>query len=269
MHRTRFAILFAMLALPALLAARAEAAPQLLGLVASNGMPTPLQCQSGVCGGFFSSFCLQQYRPAPLIHTEYRLAPPGGLTLVVTRADSTRLRLPAEGLVTIRSEIDFSSVTISIAEARLKGLGAVSAAIEVAPLTSILPVPVAGDATPQSGEEIALATGKLRQLAQKSFENSGERRDEARLATLLVNSLPAEEPKTAAGRAAVWNKALTLAAGQKLDPAAVANASKTYKACGVTADMNADLDLKLCLQLRQTDLMSRFNRDFWDSTGGS
>jgi hypothetical protein len=33
--------------------------------------------------------------------------------------------------------------------------------------------------------------------------------------------------------------------------------------------MNAEVDLKLCLQLRQTDLMSRFNRDFWDSTGGS
>ena len=141
-------ILFAALALPALLAGRAEAAPQLLGLVASNGVPTPLQCKGGVCGGFFSSFCLQQYRPAPLIYTEYRLAPPGGLTLLVTRADSTQLRLPAEGLVTIRSEIDFSSVTMSIPEARLKALGAVSAAIEVAPLTSILPVPVAGDATP-------------------------------------------------------------------------------------------------------------------------
>ena len=269
MHRTRFAILFAVLALPALLAGRAEAAPQLLGLVASNGMPTPLHCQSGVCGGFFSSFCLQQYRPAPLIYTEYRLAPQGGLTLLLTRANSTQLRLPAEGLVTIRSEIDFSSVTMSIAEARLKALGAVSAAIEVAPLTSILPVPVAGDATPQGADEIALATGKLRQLAQKSFEDRGEARDEARLATLLVNSLPAGEPKTAAGRTAVWNQALSLAAGQKLDPGAVANASKMYKACGVTADMNAEVDLKLCLQLRQTDLMSRFNRDFWDSTGGS
>jgi len=103
MHRTRFAILFAMLAMPALLAGRAEAAPQLLGLVASNGMPTPLQCQSGVCGGFFSSFCLQQYRPAPLIHTEYHLAPPGGLTLVVTRADSTRLRIVTRPSAAARS----------------------------------------------------------------------------------------------------------------------------------------------------------------------
>jgi hypothetical protein len=274
MHRVRFAILFAAilfaaLAAPTLLAARAEAAPQLLGLVASNGVPTPLQCKGGVCSGFFSSFCLQQYRPAPLIYTEYRLAPSGGLTLLVTRADATELLLPAEGLVTIHSEIDFSSVTMSIPEARLKAWGAVSAAIEVAPLTSILPVPVAGDASPQGAEEIALATGKLRRLAQKSFEESGEARDEARLATLLVNSLPAEEPKTAAGRAAVWNKTLALAASRPLDPAAVANASKMYSACGVTADMNADLDLKLCLQLRQTDLMSRFNRDFWDSTGGS
>jgi hypothetical protein len=269
MHRTGFAILVAVLALPALLVGRAEAAPQLLGLVASSGMPTPLHCQGGVCGGFFSSFCLQQYRPAPLINTEYRLAPQGGLTLLLRRADATQWRVPAEGLVAIRSEIDFSSVTISLPEARLKAWGAVSAAIDVAPLTSILPVPVAGDPTPQGADEIALATGKLRQLAEKSFDDRGAARDEARLATLLVNSLPGAAPTTAAGRTAVWNQALALAAGRNLDPAAVANASAMYKACGVTADLKGEVDLKLCLQLRQTDLMSHFNRDFWDSTGGS
>jgi hypothetical protein len=68
---------------------------------------------------------------------------------------------------------------------------------------------------PQGADEIALATGKLRQLAQKSFEDRGEARDEARLATLLVNSCR-RGAKTAAGRTAVWNQALSLAAGQKL-----------------------------------------------------
>jgi hypothetical protein len=269
MRRFHLAILAGALAILGLPVGRAEAAPQVLGLVASNGLPTPLQCRGGVCRGFFSSFCLQQYRQAPLVNTEYKLGPQGGLTLLVTLADSRQVRVPAEGLAEIRSEIDFSSVIISISQARMKALGGIAAAVEVAPMTSILPVPVAGDSMPQSAEEIATATGKLRLLAGRSFEDGGALRDEARLTTLLVNSLPATEPKSAAGRQAVWDQALALAADRALDPAAAANAARAYRACGVAAGMHADLDLKLCLELHQTDLMSGFNRDFWESTGGS
>jgi len=34
-------------------------------------------------------------------------------------------------------------------------------------------------------------------------------------------------------------------------------------------DMNVEFHLNLCTQPHQTDLMSSFNRDFWDSLGGS
>jgi hypothetical protein len=265
----RLMLLLAALALPALIAARAEAAPQALGLVASNGLPTPLQCRDGVCSGFFSSFCLQQYRPAPLVYAEYRLAPGGGLTLLATRADGSRIKLPADGLVTFRTRIDFSSVIISISEDRLKALGAVSAAIEVAPLTTVLPVPVAGDPNPQSAEEIAYVTGPLRRMAQASFEDRGEGRDQARVVTLVVNSLPAQEPRTEAGRQSVWDKAMALVAGLPLDQAAVAGAENMYRSCGAAVDARATPDLRLCLELRQTDLMSSFNRSFWDRSGGS
>ena len=174
MRKIRLAVLLAALALPALVAARAEAATQILGIVASNGIPTPLQCQDGVCRGFFSSFCLEQDRPAPHVYAEYRLAQGGGLTLLVTRADGSRIRLPAENLATLRSEIGFSSLSISISEARLKALGAASDAIEVAPMTTALPVAVAGDPNPLSPEEVAYVTGKLRRLAEPAFENTGK-----------------------------------------------------------------------------------------------
>ena len=269
MRKIRLAVLFAALALPALVAARAEAATQILGIVASNGIPTPLQCQDGVCRGFFSSFCLEQDRPAPHVYAEYRLAQGGGLTLLVTRADGSRIRLPAENLATLRSEIGFSSLSISISEARLKALGAASAAIEVAPMTTALPVAVAGDPNPLSPEEVAYVTGKLRRLAEPAFENTGKMNDEARLATRVVNSLPAAEPKTAVGRQAVWNKVMALTAGRPIDPAAVAETARMYGDCGAAVDLHAEFDLNLCMQLHQTDLMSSFNRDFWESLGGS
>jgi len=265
----RLAILFAVLALPALIAGRADAASQILGIVASNGMPTPLRCQEGICRGFFSSFCLEQDRPAPHVYAEYRLATGGGLTLVVTRADGSRIRLPADDLVTLRSEIGFSSLSIFIPEARLKALGATSAAIDVAPMTTVLPVAVAGDPNPLTPEEIAYVTGKLRRLAQPAFENPGMMNDEARLATMVVNSLPADEPKTAAGRQAVWNSVVAETARLPVDPTAVAVTGRMFSDCGAAVDLRAEFNLSLCMQLHQTDLMSSFNRAFWDSLGGS
>ena len=265
----RLAILFAVLALPALIAGRADAASQILGIVASNGMPTPLRCQEGICRGFFSSFCLEQDRPAPHVYAEYRLATGGGLTLVVTRADGSKIRLPADDLVTLRSEIGFSSLSIFIPEARLKALGATSAAIDVAPMTTVLPVAVAGDPNPLTPEEIAYVTGKLRRLAQPAFENPGKMNDEARLATMVVNSLPADEPKTAAGRQAVWNSVMAETARQPIDPTAVAITGRMFSDCGAAVDLRAEFNLSLCMQLHQTDLMSSFNRAFWDSLGGS
>jgi hypothetical protein len=265
----RLAVLFAAFALPTMLAARVEAATQILGIVASNGMPTPLQCQDGVCRGFFSSFCLEQDRPAPHVYAEYRLATGGGLTLVVSRADGSKIRLPADGLVTLRSEIGFSSLSISISEARLKALGAASAAIEVAPMTTALPVAVAGDPNPLTSEEIAYVTDKLRRLAQPAFENPGKKNDEARLATMVVNDLPADEPKTTAGRQEVWNRVMAQTSGQAIDPTAVAVTARMFSDCGAAVDLRAAFNLSLCMQLHQTDLMSDFNRAFWESLGGS
>src|SRR5689334_19258664 len=102
MPRSLFAILVAIGA--ALLApgGSAVAASQVLGLVASNGLPTPLHCQDGTCSGHFSAFCLQEQRPAPSANSEYLLAPGSGLTLIARFADGHTQRLPAGDLLTIR-----------------------------------------------------------------------------------------------------------------------------------------------------------------------
>lgn len=101
----------------------AEGAPQILGLLASNDMPTPLQCRDGLCTGYLASFCLQEARAAPASGQEYKPAPSGGLTLIATQLDGRHLRLPANDLVTMRLRSGFSSALISLPEARLDALG--------------------------------------------------------------------------------------------------------------------------------------------------
>src|SRR5258706_119689 len=61
----------------------AQAAPQVLGLVASI-RPTPMQCTAAGCRADLSAFCLQQQRPDPGLGTAYRPAPNAAITLIVT-----------------------------------------------------------------------------------------------------------------------------------------------------------------------------------------
>ena len=167
-----------LLALPLLAgtSAAVQAAPQILGIVASNGLPTPLHCADGYCSAYLASFCLQEGRYAPNKGSEYRLVPGGRLTIIASLGDGRSLRLPAEDLLTIRTRSGFTSLWLSLPEARLKALGATAAAVEVGPQTTVLPLAYAGDPHPQSADEVATAAGPLRQIAAQTFDRPGEGR---------------------------------------------------------------------------------------------
>lgn len=248
----------------------AAAASQVLGLVASNGLPTPFHCQDGTCIGHFSAFCLQEQRPAPSANSEYRLAPGGSLTLIATLADGRSLRLPANDMLTIRTRIGFTSVRMSLPEEKLKSLGAIAVAVEVAPMTSILPAPVASDPDPLSAQEIALATGPMRQAAERPFEQPGEAADAARLSSLMINLLPEDEPQTASMREALWNQVVALAShNRSVTPMGVDDAHRIFSNCEISVASKSSFNLRSCMEIHHADLMAQTNRDFWASTGGS
>src|SRR4030095_557352 len=72
--------------------AGASAASQVLGLVASHGAPTPLTCIDGQCSAQFSTFCLQQNRPAPSRGDDYGLAAGSNLSLIAVNGAGQRRR---------------------------------------------------------------------------------------------------------------------------------------------------------------------------------
>jgi len=55
---------FVALPLTAIALSPAQAAPQILGLIASAD-PVPMTCVDGTCTAELSSVCLQQHRPTP------------------------------------------------------------------------------------------------------------------------------------------------------------------------------------------------------------
>jgi len=104
-------------------ASGASAASQVLGLVASNGVPTPLICVDGQCSAQFSTFCLQQSRPAPRARRLWRGR---RRQLDAGCRNGGRPNPPPAGRrrVDIHSLIGFTSVEISLPPRKLAELGA-------------------------------------------------------------------------------------------------------------------------------------------------
>jgi hypothetical protein len=246
----------------------AIAAPQVLGLVASNGVPTPLSCDGGTCSAHFSTFCLQQNRLAPTRGDVFAVAPGGSLTLVVTTADGRTLRLPGADLVRIESEISFTSVSIALPESKLAELGASAVAVEVGPSASLIPVTLPGDPDPQSDDEIALATGPMRLVAARSFEAPGRTSDAARITSLLINALPQEGPETSAVRDELWAAALPSPTVVAATPDGITTAARIYEACKISVESRSSYTMRNCLELRHADLLAETNHRFWRDSAG-
>jgi hypothetical protein len=249
-------------------ASGALAAPQVLGLVASNGVPTPLTCDGFACSAHFSSFCLQQNRPAPARGDSYTVAPGGELTLVVTTAGGKTLRLPGHERLTIQSDIGFTSVSVALPQAVLAGLDATVVAVEVGPTVSLLPVATSGDPNPQAADEIALATGPMRLAASRSFELPGRASDAARITSLLINALPGSGSETREVRDQLWAAMLDRPALAASTPEGIDAASRIYEGCKISVESRSTYSMRNCLELRHADLLAETNHKFWrDSVG--
>lgn len=261
----------------ALWSAPATAAPQVLGLVADNGFPTPLSCDGYECSAQFSSFCLQEGRASPSTGTAYVAGPEGEITLVASTPDGRELRLPAEGTLRIATMIGFTSVAMSVPQSEhdriAESLGVapqtLRLAVAVSPSVSLVPAPVANDPDPQTDAELALAVGPLRDLAETLFEAPGASADAARIATLLINSLPPRGRETPEDRNALFDRVAALPAVGALTPQGVERAHALFAECRISVESSSMFSMRECLRLRHADLMVNTNRKFWTAAGGS
>jgi hypothetical protein len=271
MH-VRIGNLLAVAALAALIfgAARANAAPQILGLVASNGVPVPMRCEGADCTVLLSSFCLQEARPAPDDGQAYRSGPGGGLSLVVKRAGGGGFRIPANDLVSLSLYSEMSTVEASLSLTKLKESGVVLGAgdrvsLDVAGNTVILPVPVAGDPDPQTPEDVALAIGPLRRIAAATFDTGAGSADSTRLLGLMINAMPGGDPEPIA-LDGLLRDVLASAGPNRFDATTLAEVAEVMQNC---QNFPSRLGQLYCLQSRQSGMLADMNVEYWDAAGGS
>ena len=259
--------LLAALAFPCL----AQAAPQLLGLIASRD-PVPLVCEGERCSVELSAFCLEQGRSGPQDGTAYQAADGRDLTLVASFADGSVRRLPAGRYVSLASARSYSAVTASVDAGLAARLGARSLALAIARRVTLVPLARAGDPSPVTKAELARVTASDRPLAADVIEQSHPAALEAvQLLNRLINALPrmgGGSPLDLTARDGLWDKvvARTKVAGAA-GARGVQEAQLVYESCRRGAHYVQGLTLRRCIEASHDSLMSSLNEEFWRVVG--
>jgi len=250
--------------IPFVISAHANAAPQTLGLVATNG-PVELNCEAGHCEAEFSSFCLQKERGAPTKGTPYFAMDPRGIQIVASTSDGRQLTLsPAEDL-TMTASRGHVAVLLSIRSDIAEKEQITSAQITIGDHITLKPVEVAGDPNPQSESDLKLSAGVLRHAGAKLVDGNTDRMSAARVTSLMINQLPPRGPYSHEERSLVWER--SIAKSGPLTPAAEKQARNGFTLCDFTLESGSNSSFRRCLQHQHDTLLKFLNSKYWKAIG--
>ena len=238
----------------------AFAAPQVLGLTASNA-PIPFSCAGDTCTAVAGTFCLQRDRAIPLWGTPYGASHPERLKLALLGRDGRIARVAGGPWIKFSAYSGYTMVRLSVPHALLAAHDAAAVAVEIGPGIALVPLPQAGDSNPQSADELALATGPLRIAAARYLDQPSVGTDAARLVAALVNALP-EQHGIDDDNSGLWPNTITSGVATSVDPAAISGARNAYDRC------RQQTDIRRCLLSRHREFMENGNDKFWDETAG-
>ncbi len=244
----------------------AQAAPQVLGIVASNG-PIPLTCDAAGCRADLSTFCLQQPRDNPQPGQSYKPVDGADILLTGRNAAGEVVRLPAASYLGFTTDRGFTAIEISLPAERLAVLGLTDPAIEIGEKASLIPAATASDANPQTADEIAIATGAFRDKGAEFFDRTGASGDAIRLANRMINALPrGRQAGDSDGH--VLEAAIATPAGQTAAPGGVTLVRQMYSTCQEKVDVTHHVaSMRACLEGTHDRLVVNTNIDFWNSLG--
>ena len=255
----RLAALAALIAAPL---AAAEAAPQMLGLVAS-AEPKPLFCANGTCSVELSAFCLQRQRDMPAWGTVYGALDPAKLELVAKLADGGEFRRPVGDIARITTARGHWAVTVALPEAVVRGLDAGAVGIAVGPLVSLVPEPVAGDPNPLDQAEIAYVADALRAAASPLVDGDEPEALAAGVMNDLINAMPSAEPAGTKARAELWDHTFGTERPKGDDETGLGRAATFYDMCEAVVPADDDANMRRCLEMGHDGFINEINQRYW------
>ena len=261
--RLRHAI-FSALAFLLLPCTAAQAAPQILALLATDS-PVPLDCRDGQCTALLTAICLQKDRVPPTPETAYEpIGIAQNLKLVVTSFDGRAREVAGKSEMTIVSQRNFLSVRVTVPQETMARLGATALAVSVGKGVSLLAAPIPNDPKPQTEKEIAYTTSTLRDEAAWLDDPNDAYSSQARIANRVLSMLPTHRTVESAE------------ARRAFDQVARANAGKPgmkefgalYKKCEDTQGWSIyGRNMRECVESWHDSLMMERNVEYWKRTG--
>jgi len=245
-----------------------QAAPQILGVVASHGS-IPLNCNNDGCRADLSTFCLQQSRDNPARGQTYVPVEGADIVLTGTNGLGRNVRLSATHFLEFTTDRGFTAIEVTLPPAKLAKLGLVDIAIDIGERVSLVPAAATNDSNPQTADEIALATGPFREKGAAFFDLIGETGDSIRLANQMINALPTRghSPSDFDGR--VLEAAIATDAGQASSIEGVALVRLMYATCQEKVNVSHHFEnMRSCLESSHDQLVANTNVDLWSSLAG-
>ena len=252
-----------------LFAGTAAAAPQALGIVASLE-PTKMTCDAAGCRAEFTAFCLQQARKNPQPNITYHPLDGAELTLVGRNEAGEMVRLPAGDYLRFHSIRGYTAIEAVIAPEAVATLGLSDIGVEVGKQVSLLPETKAGDADPQTSEEVALATGANRAAAVKFYDAQNAQSDAMRVTSAMINALPEQGRRPSDTDGSLWGATTVKSLAGKVDPAGLELSAELFATCQNKVDITHHVEtMRDCLQDTHDRVAVQTNIKFWESLGGS
>ncbi len=244
-----------------------SAAPQVLAVMASLGSQQ-MSCGGSICTTSLSSYCLQRERDVPTTGQAYLPASKDQFALVVIDKNGVETSLPASDHMTFRSSRGYSAVNAVISKKALAKLGGVSAKIIVSNGAALIPEPEEGDPNPISEQEIAYATGSLRDRGNDIVDTRPEA-EAASVINRMAATIVPKAPANAESLQQLWHDVI-----QGLGPSHPANsegirkAREIYDWCQGRSSYHSMGGIKSCLEYKHDDTIMRLNTDYWESQPG-
>ncbi|MGE0093497.1 MAG: hypothetical protein AB7M05_06285 [Alphaproteobacteria bacterium] len=261
--RLRHAILSA-LAFLLLPCAAAQAAPQILALLATDS-PVPLDCRDGQCTAMLTAICLQKDRVPPAPETAYEpIGIAQNLKLVVTGTDGRTREVAGKSEMTIVSQRNFLSVRVTVPQDSMTRLDATALAVSVGQGVSLLAAPIPNDPNPQTEKEIAHTIDTLRNEASWLDDPNDAYSSQARIANRVLSMLPMHGTVESAEARRAFDQVARANEGKP----GMKEFGELYKKCEDTRGWSIyGRNVRECVEAWHDSLMMERNVEYWERTG--
>lgn len=242
--------------------AAAHAAPQALGLVATNG-DIELKCGPAGCTADFTTFCLQQDRQSPDRGTPYHVGS-GEVQVAGITATGETITLDIKQSVSLESRRKHMALRVLVPQSTLQKYNLVRVSINVKENVVLLPQISVGDASPHSEREVAMLSQSMRQIGTSYIDGNQDRIIAARVLADVINGLPERGKADNPTRQKLWNNAVNRAGPDAPKPA-ITRAKGIYQLCKWTAGRGTP-NTRNCLEKHHDEFIKFLNSKYWKNS---